>query len=79
VLGTGRVSGLCLRSRRSSSRPLTSDNADVRSFTGRGGGAGCLGSRLFRAPMRFIRCQRTRTPLTALATERISTVYISWR
>jgi hypothetical protein len=29
--------------------------------------------------MRFIRCQRTRTPLTALATERISTVYISWR
>jgi hypothetical protein len=38
-----------------------------------------VGTMLPKEPIRLMVFQRTRTPLTALATERMSTVYISWR
>ena len=66
--------------RRSISFLLSSASAAVWSLTAaRAGSADCFGSRLFSTPMRFIRCQRTATPLTALATDRMSTEYISCR
>ena len=79
---TGAVSEVDrLSRRRANSLPLSSASAEVWSLTpGRASAsAGCFGNRLFSTPMRFIRCQRTATPLTALATERMSTEYISWR
>ena len=79
---TGAVSDVDrLSRRRCSSLPLSRASAEVWSLTaGRASATeGCFGNRLFSTPMRFIRCQRTATPLTALATERMSTEYISCR